>query len=500
MQKFKRTTVKRILNKTIMSLVVLGSFFLGNYTVYAQPINQIDTYKVKYILRDTNEDLLGYESFKMGIRGEKVVEKAIYFGGYKALETEKVVEISEDTKDVVFEYEKEDKRIGTYQVKYIDSYSKKSLYDYEIKKMGIIGDVLEEKALDFKGYILESEPIQNLKLTEEDEQIIVFRYKKTRDTMELEEYLKEPIDFENKVSNKGIDEDFSNDFDGAVEYVTKAIYEHQNFAKFYGAKGQCQKVVDRLTDLTIQGVNVKFVTNFTAREKPTSQEGVYECVIGFMYGEDLETTKLVEERISEIVNELNKKITEYTTDVEKVKLIYEYVIDNVSFYTGHVPGQLHRNKNRRDVHFSPAAVFDGESVCLGYAMLFGRISERMGIDSRLVVGISKPMLTQKVDSYLDNMKNREDEMGIKAFKGRVNHAWNQVKINGKWYHVDPSHDDYQAQISHKPYSYFYFLRSDEFLNRIDFKNGWTYLKLWNKECAMPSYSDYPGSKLFSREV
>ena len=59
------------------------------------------------------------------------------------------------------------------------------------------------------------------------------------------------------------------------------------------------------------------------------------------------------------------------------------------------------------------ALVDGEAVCSGYAEAMALLLTYAGIDCKVVIGSSKA----------------------------ENHAWNLVKIDGEWYHLDPTWDD-----------------------------------------------------------
>lgn len=60
-----------------------------------------------------------------------------------------------------------------------------------------------------------------------------------------------------------------------------------------------------------------------------------------------------------------------------------------------------------------------KTVCHGYAILFEFLCEALKIESEVIIG---------------TLKSDPSEIGVNAFI--VNHAWNVVKINGKWQFVD----------------------------------------------------------------
>ncbi len=81
----------------------------------------------------------------------------------------------------------------------------------------------------------------------------------------------------------------------------------------------------------------------------------------------------------------------------------------------------------------------GKAVCDGYAQAFKVLTDRVGIDNRLIFGIT-------VD-------------GKGVFQDYNRHAWNIVKYNGEYTHFDTTWDDptYSDRIRHK----YYFIDSEE---------------------------------------
>ena len=90
------------------------------------------------------------------------------------------------------------------------------------------------------------------------------------------------------------------------------------------------------------------------------------------------------------------------SDIDKVKFIHDYVVTHVSY------------DNSRSHYTAYDALIGGSSVCQGYALLTYRLCKTFGIDARIVSGY------KKTDS---------------GAKGE-NHAWNIVKVNGKYYNLE----------------------------------------------------------------
>ncbi|PGT90032.1 S-layer protein [Bacillus thuringiensis] len=84
---------------------------------------------------------------------------------------------------------------------------------------------------------------------------------------------------------------------------------------------------------------------------------------------------------------------------EKVKAIHDYVVKHVAYDTSYT------------AYTGYDALAKGSAVCQGYVLLTYQLLKDAGIDSHIVVGNG----------------NR--------------HAWNMVKIDNKWYHLDTTWDD-----------------------------------------------------------
>lgn len=129
---------------------------------------------------------------------------------------------------------------------------------------------------------------------------------------------------------------------------------------------------------------------------------------------------------------INKKLDHFFTDLnlqdksefERVKIIYQFVIDRMEYVDG---GLLK--------HHSPLGfVLEGEGVCQAYAVSMHMLFERAGIEARYIIGTIHP-------------EGDEEPIG---------HAWNMVKLDGKWYHLDATWDDDETAWS-------YFLVSDNIM-------------------------------------
>lgn len=134
---------------------------------------------------------------------------------------------------------------------------------------------------------------------------------------------------------------------------------------------------------------------------------------------------------------INKIITKGMSDFDKAKAIHDYIIMNVDYdYANYLNDTIPARS-----YTALGALKYKYAVCAGYAKTFQLMCELAGLKCTYIVGDTP----------------------------RGAHAWNQVKISGKWYNVDVTWDDpislEKKFDDHKYNSYSYFLISDEIMNK-----------------------------------
>lgn len=116
------------------------------------------------------------------------------------------------------------------------------------------------------------------------------------------------------------------------------------------------------------------------------------------------------------VTELANILSQYAnTDLEKARLIYSWITNNISYDSFALLAI--RSGAYPDVT-SEAVLNTRQTICSGYANLYQKLADAMGLKSVIVLGYGKGV------DYIVG----EDE--------KVNHAWNAVKIEEKWYLID----------------------------------------------------------------
>ena len=113
--------------------------------------------------------------------------------------------------------------------------------------------------------------------------------------------------------------------------------------------------------------------------------------------------QLIEE-IDLIVDKLVLEIRRETAvPWEQLLLVHDFLIGHIAY-----DETLDSEKNQ-----VISALLEGETLCQGYAQTFQLIGQRLGFDVLLISGET----------------------------GGTGHAWNLVKLDGKFYHIDVTHDD-----------------------------------------------------------
>lgn len=144
---------------------------------------------------------------------------------------------------------------------------------------------------------------------------------------------------------------------------------------------------------------------------------VYTVEYEFDYLESREQTQEVDRKIAKVIK---NKISDTMSDYEKIKIIHDYIIDNVDYDTS-----IKQN--------SPYyALVEGRSACQGYATLLYKMATEVGIPCRVITGTAQGGL----------------------------HAWNIVELDGEWYNIDATWDDPLGAFNASGVRYRYFLKSD----------------------------------------
>mgnify|MGYP002855725367 CR=1 FL=1 len=145
--------------------------------------------------------------------------------------------------------------------------------------------------------------------------------------------------------------------------------------------------------------------------------------------------KKVNKQVKKIIRLMNKDIGKSAGKYEKALYLHDYLCSHCEYdykilYLSSsavvTPG-----KCRNDTFTPYGALVKKKAVCSGYARAYGMLCQKVGIPSKYVASQS------------------------------MNHAWNLVKLNKKWYHTDVTYDSCGRQTGTIPgeISHQYFLES-----------------------------------------
>lgn len=162
----------------------------------------------------------------------------------------------------------------------------------------------------------------------------------------------------------------------------------------------------------------------------------------------------INNKLSEIYTEINTK-TKYH---EKIRLAYDSIIENLHYKSLSTNHEILVGSDRD---------WNKEASGEAYAMLFSIIMDKLGYENLIITGKIKEGSTTQV------------------------HAWNLVKVQGKWYHVDSKIGDVDYFDGDREK---YFLTSDDII-----KEG-NYYHYWEVDEDYKSIDVYDEDKFIVNEI
>ncbi|TPV45918.1 S-layer homology domain-containing protein [Bacillus dicomae] len=195
-----------------------------------------------------------------------------------------------------------------------------------------------------------------------------------------------------------------------------------------------QEVMDTLFNAYKEVASKNEYTNYNRSNVSyglNGSPGNYTFTLKITYRETKEQTEYVMKQAKAIVSSITQVGMD---DHEKVKAIHDYVVKHISYDTSY------------KAYTAYEALVNRSAVCQGYALLTYQLLKEAGIENHFVTGTGD---------------------------GQP-HAWNLVKIENKWYHLDTTFDD-PVPDEQGRVMYSYFNLSDEQIARNH---------VWNR-------SDYP---------
>jgi len=113
-----------------------------------------------------------------------------------------------------------------------------------------------------------------------------------------------------------------------------------------------------------------------------------------------EQSGYVEMNVQEVVASIDKQSL---SDVDKVRAVNDYIVSNTAY----------TDQTNSSPHSAYTVLAEHGGVCQGYALLAHSMLQKLGIETKYIVG----------------------------YVGQEGHAWNLVKLDGQWYHLDTTWND-----------------------------------------------------------
>lgn len=141
------------------------------------------------------------------------------------------------------------------------------------------------------------------------------------------------------------------------------------------------------------------------------KSNLYEFyTIAYNYEKNIDEIRTQSKKVDELAEKIVKKITDNSmSDFDKEKAIHDYIVKN----TRYDKENFDKGTTPIESHTAYGVFVNGTAVCEGYAIAMKKMLDIANVESLIVIG--------KADN--------------------VDHAWNLVKLNGQWYHADPTWDD-----------------------------------------------------------
>ena len=156
-------------------------------------------------------------------------------------------------------------------------------------------------------------------------------------------------------------------------------------------------------------------------------DGYIEVLQEYRYTED--EAKQISDRLEDKIENIISEMPEYKTDFEKELYLHDYVCDNTIY---------DETTLETTGHTAHSSLIDGRTVCEGYARAMQMLLDEVGIENHLIIG-------ETDDDSNDDL-----------------HMWNVVKIDGYYYHLDPTWNDGAFTDAQ---GYFYFNVPDTYIMR-----------------------------------
>ena len=155
---------------------------------------------------------------------------------------------------------------------------------------------------------------------------------------------------------------------------------------------------------------------------------------------------------------ISEHINDHQSDYDKVRSLHDYLKSNLEYDTVAATSHRPNERNIAEAHNIIGALLKNKCVCEGFAKAFKFLCDKIGLECWVVSGKGSSSI------------------------GAGPHAWNIVKINGYYHHVDVTWDNQYSDSSSMP-NYGYMNLSDD-----EIAKDHTWNKKHYPECPSSPYN------------
>lgn len=216
-------------------------------------------------------------------------------------------------------------------------------------------------------------------------------------------------------------------------------------------------------------VELGFVSacNATVSRAPGKESAVVELKLLYAYPPE-DVIAMRETMISKASDIIGEIIKPGMSDYEKVLAVHDYIIKNSRYDSFNADNDT----VPAEEHEAYGVLVDGSGVCDSYAKAVKLLLDKAGVQCMLVEGNKAGALVQS--------------------PGTTEHAWNIVKIDGEYYHIDTTWDDVSEDRDSTELVYHYLNLNDEELQKTH---------VWNRSkyppCTGTKYNYFVYNNLFT---
>ncbi|MER1986551.1 MAG: transglutaminase domain-containing protein [Solibacillus sp.] len=232
-----------------------------------------------------------------------------------------------------------------------------------------------------------------------------------KETHEVAEIQGENVELEPKPINRSLD-DLVETF-----YVYSSRFEQNFVMNFVGSTNGLEGLLEQISE-ELEKKDPYIYGHLSKREIVYEYSKIKaEIKVEQSYSTNVEQEQQVDALVAQLVSSVPQTMTTY----DKVKFVNDYIVKNT----------VYSESSKASPHSAYAVAIEGKGVCQGYALFAYKLLRALGVENHYVTG--------------------EVETG--------GHAWNLVKVDGAWYHLDTTWNDPLPDRGQEV-RYDYFLISD----------------------------------------